>query len=567
MTNARLVLLLLTIGAACGAPTTQPPCAPKLRGGNLGGQLGGGFLPPTRIVEGGTGGGDITAVTVTAPISGGGTSGSVAVGLTGCALNEIYKWNGSAWACSADSVGTGDIDGVTAGAGLTGGATSGTATVDVGAGSGITVNANDVAIDPTYTQRRVSGSCSAGSSIRVVNQDGTVTCETDDTGGGVSDGDKGDITASGGGATWTIDSSVVTLAKMADIATARFIGRTTAGTGAPEALTGTQATALLDTFTSGAKGLAPASGGGTTNFLRADGTWAAPAGTGVADGDKGDITVSGSGATWTIDNGAVTSAKLDTNIDISGTLDATGAVNFDSTLNVVGSIAATAATSDITAGRAIYAGGSSGLVSIGVGGNADIHFANSTNADSTGWINLRGYNNGTTRYRSLIIADGKTNAIATFTGSTAAVALAGALTVAGDVTLGDATGDAIVAKGTFSTEHDTKIGNGSTDLIETKGKLTDTGTTPTLSSCGTSPTVAGGQWAFHLTVGSSAGSSCTITFASACSNAPTCSITFGNAGPALPMYISARSTSAVTISSTTGGAISGGVYDMICVCH
>jgi len=36
----------------------------------------------------------------------------------------------------------------------------------------------------------------------------------------------------------------------------------------------------LPLFNSSDPGLAPASGGGTTNFLRADGTWAAPAGGG-----------------------------------------------------------------------------------------------------------------------------------------------------------------------------------------------------------------------------------------------------------------------------------------------
>jgi len=48
----------------------------------------------------------------------------------------------------------------------------------------------------------------------------------------------------------------------------------------PSYLTPTQVTADLNVFTTSLQGLAPASGGGTTNFLRADGTWAAPPGGG-----------------------------------------------------------------------------------------------------------------------------------------------------------------------------------------------------------------------------------------------------------------------------------------------
>lgn len=77
--------------------------------------------------------------------------------------------------------------------------------------------------------------------------------------------------------TGSYNNNSVTYAKMQDVtATSRFIGRITAGAGDPEELTGTQATTLLDVFSSTLKGLTPLSGGGTTNFLRADGAWAAP---------------------------------------------------------------------------------------------------------------------------------------------------------------------------------------------------------------------------------------------------------------------------------------------------
>lgn len=58
------------------------------------------------------------------------------------------------------------------------------------------------------------------------------------------------------------------------------LGNVSGGTAAPTALTQAQLTLLVNPFTSLLAGVAPASGGGTTNYLRADGTWSAPAGSG-----------------------------------------------------------------------------------------------------------------------------------------------------------------------------------------------------------------------------------------------------------------------------------------------
>lgn len=131
------------------------------------------------------------------------------------------------------------------------------------------------------------------------------TNEIGSGGGGLSDGDLGDITVSDNGTVLTIDDDAVTYAKMQNVsATDKVLGRSTAGAGNVEEITCTSSgramiaaasaaaqTALLSAMTGdsgagGVKGLVPAPGTGDAaagKFLKASGAWDVPSGSGSGD--------------------------------------------------------------------------------------------------------------------------------------------------------------------------------------------------------------------------------------------------------------------------------------------
>lgn len=92
-------------------------------------------------------------------------------------------------------------------------------------------NTND--INTNTTKLKITG----GTNGQVLSTDGSGNISWTTASGGVSDGDKGDITVSSSGATWTIDNDVVTYAKIQNVTTNRLLGRVSAGSGDAEEIT------------------------------------------------------------------------------------------------------------------------------------------------------------------------------------------------------------------------------------------------------------------------------------------------------------------------------------------
>lgn len=148
---------------------------------------------------------------------------------------------------------------------------------------------NTNTINTTTTNLKITG----GTNGQVLSTDGSGNLSWA-TAGGVSDGDKGDITVSSSGSTWTIDNDAITYAKIQNVSAARLLGRGPASAGDVQEIS-------------------------TGTGLQISGTTLSTTTAAVTNGDKGDITVSNSGATWTIDNGVVTYAKMQ-NVSASSVL-------------------------------------------------------------------------------------------------------------------------------------------------------------------------------------------------------------------------------------------------------
>lgn len=132
------------------------------------------------------------------------------------------------------------------------------------------------------------------------------------------------------------------------------------------------------------------------------------------------------------------------------------------------------------------------------------------------------------------------------------------------VLVGSAYGQSVQQSGTISNNHSVKwitngvIGDGGlgftelvngnfTILLDTAGHIRDTGATPALGTCGTSPSITGTDVAGTVTMGTASPTGCVITFATTYTSAPNCLVTWQTNIASMIYTVSA---SAITLTQT-----------------
>lgn len=196
---------------------------------------------------------------------------------------KMRVFGGGGWAdVVAGGGGSGTVTSVSAGAGLAGGPITGAGSLRLADMAALTVKGNNAVgiaapADLTMAQLRailgvtagdVSGLATVATTGAAANVSGLAAVATSGSASHLSDGTlpsarlpafTGDVSSSSGSNSLTITSNAVANNQLADMATARIKGRTSAGTGDPQDLTVSQVQAML--------GISAATVGAETNLL------------------------------------------------------------------------------------------------------------------------------------------------------------------------------------------------------------------------------------------------------------------------------------------------------------